>query len=105
MSSLHVIGDADTVLAFALGGIPGEVAETAAEVGAAVDAAVGALQAHGGPLRAPMLLLITRTAAEQIRAQLERIVIDPRAPLVVEIPGANDAPGRMPLPPSLGVRV
>jgi vacuolar-type H+-ATPase subunit F/Vma7 len=95
MDPIQVIGDRDTVLAFALGAVPGHVVDTADEARAAVDTVAGAVRARGGPLRLPVLLLITRTAADRIRAHIERVRLDPGGPLVVEIPSAADASGSL----------
>ena len=90
MHSIQVIGDAETVLAFALGGVPGQVAKTGEEARAAIDTAVERVQAGGGPAQVPLLLIITRATAAHVRTTLDRLMIDPGAPLVVEIPGAPE---------------
>jgi vacuolar-type H+-ATPase subunit F/Vma7 len=90
MNPVEVIGDPETVLAFALGSIPGRVAQTAAEAQAAVEAALQASRRAGGPVRAPALLLITRRSAALIRAYLAQIILDARGPLILEIPGFGE---------------
>ena len=92
MNAVQVVGDRDTVLAFALGGIPGRVVHTPAEALAAVRAVVDAVEHDGGPQRAPTLILVTHRAAAMIDEYLSEIVLDARAPLVLEIPGFGEAP-------------
>ena len=97
MNPLHVIGDADTVLAFALGGVPGQVAHTADEARAAVDAVVAAVRHAGGPVQQPTLLLVTTATAERIREHLDGVMLDAKAPLILEFPGFNDPPAESPV--------
>ena len=93
MKPLQIVGDRDTVLAFALGGIPGRTAETAAEALAAVQAVVDAVRREGGPVRAPALVLVTYRTAALIRDYLSELILDPNAPLVLEIAGFGEPPG------------
>ena len=97
MTPISVIGDRDTVLAFQLGGVPGQVVQTAEEARAAIDAAVAAMQHDGGPARHPLLLLVTGGAAARIRADLDRVMLDPAGPLVLEIPGFGEPMGERPV--------
>lgn len=94
---MQVIGDRDTVLAFELGGVPGQVVQTAEEARAAIEAAVSAVRAGGGPVRRPALLLVTHATAKRIRDYLDRIILDPTGPLVLEIPGLVDPLGERPV--------
>jgi vacuolar-type H+-ATPase subunit F/Vma7 len=92
MSPLHVIGDRDTVLAFALGGIPGDVVETPREARHAVEA-VAMPEPDGAQGSQPTLLLITQETARGIRDVLDRLLVDQDAPLVLEIPGFAEPAG------------
>jgi vacuolar-type H+-ATPase subunit F/Vma7 len=87
MSSVRVIGDRETVLAFALGGIPGTVVHTPEETRAALESVVAALRNEGGQQAAPILVCVTYAAASAVRAHLDALALDPNAPLVLEIPG------------------
>ncbi|HSP96581.1 MAG TPA: V-type ATP synthase subunit F [Candidatus Dormibacteraeota bacterium] len=97
MTPIRVLGDRDTVLAFQLGGVPGQVVQTAAEARAALDAAVAEVHREGGPARRPVLLLVTHGTAERIREDLDRAMLDPAGPLVLEIPGLGEATGERPV--------
>lgn len=94
---MTVVGDRDTVLAFQLGGVPGQVVHTAEEARAAVAATVAALRRDGGPARQPPLLLVTRGTAERIREYLDRVMLDPAGPLVLEVPGFGEPTGERPV--------
>jgi len=94
MSAVELVGDADTVLAFALGGVPGQIVADADAARAAVAAVVQRVHAGGGPLRRPILLLITRGIADLIRSEIDRVTLDARGPSVLEIPGFHDPLGR-----------
>lgn len=96
MNPVQVIGDCDTVLAFALGGIPGRIARNAAEALAAVRAVVDEVRRGGGPVRAPALILVTYRTAALIDDYLSEIVLDAGGPLVLEIPGFGEPPGTRP---------
>lgn len=100
MSAVEVVGDADTVLAFALGGVPGQIVEDAGAARAAVAAVVQRVHQGGGPVRQPILLLVTRGIAEMMRSEIDRVILDARGPLVLEIPGFHDPLG---LGPAAGV--
>jgi vacuolar-type H+-ATPase subunit F/Vma7 len=93
MNPVRLIADPDTVLAFALGGIQGRVATTAAEAVAAVQALVDEVQREGGPQRAPVLILVSARVAALIRDYLSDLVLDTSAPLVLEIPGFGEPAG------------
>ena len=97
MTAVELIGDADTVLAFALGGVPGHVTQTAGETEAAVAAVVTRVRAAGGLLQCPTLLLITRGAAIMIRGYLNDVMLDPAAPVVLEVPGFGEPVADSPL--------
>jgi vacuolar-type H+-ATPase subunit F/Vma7 len=97
MTSVEIIGDADTVLAFALGGVPGHVTQTAGDTEAAVAAVVEQVRQAGGVLPCPTLLLITHGAAAKIRAYLNALMLDPAAPVVLEVPGFGEPLGESPL--------
>jgi vacuolar-type H+-ATPase subunit F/Vma7 len=92
MNPVQVIGDADTVLAFALGGVPGQVVSSADDARAAVDAVVTAVRHAGGPVREPTLLLVTSATAERIREHLDAVMLDANAPLILEFTGFSDLP-------------
>ena len=97
MSPLQVIGDADTVLAFALGGIPGHVVRTADEASGVVDAIIDEVRKNGGPVRSPVLILVTQKTAALIRQKTDRIALDAGGPLVLEIPGFGGQFGQHPV--------
>ncbi len=97
MTTVELIGDADTVLAFALGGVPGHVTQTAGETEAAVAAVVRRVREAGGLLSCPVLLLITHGAAALIRGYLNTVMLDPAAPVVLEVPGFGEPLGDSPL--------
>ena len=97
MSAVQVLGDANTVLAFALGGVPGRVVRTAADARAAVTAILTAAHAPAEAGQAPTLLLVTSRVAELARDVLEPASLDAHGPLVLEIPGFGEAPGRDPV--------
>lgn len=92
MNPFHLIGDPETVLAFTLGGVPGQAVRSAADARAAVDLVVKAVGESGGPLKQPTLLLITFATAARIRDHLDTVMLDAHAPLILEIPGFNDPP-------------
>jgi len=93
MNGMHVIGDADTVLAFALGGVAGSVVTTAADVRATLVAAADAVRAHGHEARRPLLVLITRSAAALATDDVRRMTLDPTAPLLLVIAGYGEGGG------------
>jgi vacuolar-type H+-ATPase subunit F/Vma7 len=97
MSGLQVIGDRETVLAFALGGIPGTVARTPEETRAALDVIVAALRDAGGPPAAPALVCVTYATARAVRGHLDALALDPSAPLILEIPGFGEPDGADPV--------
>ena len=97
MTSIEVLGDRDTVLAFRLGGVRGRAVETADEARAAMDAAVAAVQREGGFVRRPMLLLVTHGVAERVREYLHQFMLDPAGPLVIEIPGLGESTTKRPV--------
>ena len=91
MTTVELVGDADTVLAFALGGVPGHVVQTAGEAEMTVASVVRRVRDAGGLLSCPTLLLITHSAAALIRGYLNTVMLDPAAPVVLEIPGFGEA--------------
>jgi vacuolar-type H+-ATPase subunit F/Vma7 len=93
MTPLTIIGDRETVLAFRLGGVPGQVVETPAEARAAVAAA----HRERRPGDPPALVVVTRGTAEHIRDYLDGVMLDPAAPLVLEIPGFGEPAGERPV--------
>jgi len=97
MKPIQVVGDRDTVLTFQLGGIPGQIAHTAADARAAITTAITAVRGGGGLGRAPALLLVTHGTAEGIRDFLDGVILDPAAPLILEIPGAGEPMGERPV--------
>ena len=97
MNPVQVVGDAETVVAFALGGVTGRVARTAQEARAALEAIVQQVRAAGGPVRGPALVLMTQQAARLIREYLDHVSLDPGGPLVLEIPGFAEPIGGRPL--------
>ena len=88
MNPLVVLGDADTVLAFALGGIRGHVAQS-------LEQAQGVwrnLFDAGSTSEPPGLVLVTHTVAVHLRDELAQVQRQAAAPLVVEIRGFAEAP-------------
>jgi vacuolar-type H+-ATPase subunit F/Vma7 len=74
---IAVIADPDTVLAFRLAGIAGQVAHSAADVAALVD------QLRREEMG---LMLITEALADGNRELVEKLLLEPGGPLIVEIP-------------------
>ncbi len=97
MNAVQIIGDANTVLAFALGGITGQVAQSAEEARAAVESVVDAVHHAGGPVQCPTLLLVTSATAQRIRGYLDAVMLDASGPLILEFPGFGDAPSTGPV--------
>jgi vacuolar-type H+-ATPase subunit F/Vma7 len=97
MNPVQVVGDHNTVQAFALGGVPGHVVHTADEARTAMDAVIEALRSGGGPVQHPTLVLITHRTADRIREYLDRLILDTHGPLVLEIPGFAEPLGESPL--------
>ena len=75
----YCIADEDTVRGFRLAGVSGEVATTAPEAAAAVQAATG--RAGCG------VIILTENTAASIRPLVEQIRSERERPLIVEIPG------------------
>ncbi|MEI6970731.1 MAG: V-type ATP synthase subunit F [bacterium] len=78
----YCIADEDTVRAFRLAGVTGEVACSAPETAAAIERAA-ARQSCG-------ILIITRRLAAGVRAQVDAIRLERGHPLIVEIPGPGE---------------
>jgi len=97
MRPLCVLGDRETVLAFALGGVAGRVVHTPDEAGAVLAAAVAELRAQATSTREPGLVLVTRATANAVRAEVDRLALDTAGPLVVEIPGFGEPLGTSPV--------
>lgn len=97
MNAIQILGDPESVLAFALGGVPGHVATTAEAARAALAGAARAVAAGGGPVQHPLLLLVTHGTARLIRDELNQVALDPLGPLVLEIPGFADPLGVNPV--------
>ena len=76
---MHVIGDPDAVLGFALVGLTGQVANTAREVEEALEAAA----------RSPEIgvIFVTERAASLVPEAMDGYRRAREGPLVVEIPG------------------
>jgi vacuolar-type H+-ATPase subunit F/Vma7 len=72
-----VIADPDTVLTFRLAGVEGWVAHSGAEVAALVD------QLRREEIG---LMLIAEALAEENRELVEKILLEPGGPLILEIP-------------------
>ncbi len=93
---IEVVGDRETVLAFALGGVPGRVVLAAAEAPAVVEAAIAAARdrAAADASHPARILLVTSSVAAGTRDVIDRATLDPNAPLVLEIPGFADRPAK-----------
>ena len=87
---LHIIGEADAVLGFTLIGMTGQVANTAQEVEAALDAA--SQRPDIG------VIFVTERAASLVQERMDALRIAKSGPIVIEIPGPE---GPMPGRPSL----
>ena len=74
---IAVIGDSDTVLAFRLAGLESRVARFAAEVPALIE------QLRREDMG---LMLITEALVEENRELVEKILLEPGGPLILEIP-------------------
>jgi V/A-type H+-transporting ATPase subunit F len=74
---IFVLADPETYLAFSLAGIRGRAVKSPSEVPAALEALV---EKEKG------LVLMTERLAEANRDVIERILLRPEAPLIVEIP-------------------
>lgn len=110
MTSLRVLGDRETVLAFRLGGVPGRVVRTREETLSALAEVVRELgAANATSAREPVLVVITSGAAAPARAEVDRLALDEAGPLVLEIPGFAEPLGENPIQRFvgrvLGVRV
>jgi vacuolar-type H+-ATPase subunit F/Vma7 len=93
MRAIRVIGDRDTVLAFALGGVRGVVTQTPSEARAALRTVVEEVRAAGGVRRHPTLVVVTRTVADGIRADIDAATLDAAGPLVLEVPAVHEPRG------------
>jgi len=93
---IQVLGDRDTVLAFALGGVPGRAVQTGDEARAAIDAMVREVRESGGTVAHPRLLLVTLGVADSVRDHLDAVILDANGPLVLEIPGLGEPLGQSP---------
>jgi V/A-type H+-transporting ATPase subunit F len=78
------IGDEDTVLGFALAGVPGLVVQTVEEAQRAFD---DALENHEIGI-----IIITERIADMIRSVVDRYLFTVSFPLIVEIPDRNGHP-------------
>ncbi|WP_319416678.1 V-type ATP synthase subunit F [Marispirochaeta aestuarii] len=74
-----LIGDEDAVLGFAMVGVPGRVAGTAAEAESAFNEAISSGETG--------IIIITEDAADLIRTRIDRYIFSEHFPLIVEIPG------------------
>lgn len=77
---VFVVADAQTVLAFALAGVRGQVAGSPEEV---PDILEGIDREETG------LVLITEALAQANRGVVEKMLLEPDGPLVLEIPDAT----------------
>jgi vacuolar-type H+-ATPase subunit F/Vma7 len=93
MTPIHVIGDAETVLAFAVGGVSGHVVSRADEARSVFETLGDAMHDGGGPSRQPVLVFVTQGTARLIRSFLDQLILDATGPLVVEIPGVGETLG------------
>ncbi len=85
--SVWVVGSAEVVAAFALAGVAGRTAEGRGESVAALEELAGRQEVK--------ILAVEEANAELARDVIDRLKLDPLAPLVVELPGlAGPLPGR-----------
>ncbi|MCD6344677.1 MAG: V-type ATP synthase subunit F [Anaerolineae bacterium] len=76
---LLVIGNQGAVWGFALTGIHGQVATTAADLRQALDAALADEEVG--------IILVTEDAADLDRQRVEKLMLRSSTPLIVELPG------------------
>jgi vacuolar-type H+-ATPase subunit F/Vma7 len=74
---IHVIADAETYLVFALAGLKGQAVKSGADVPAILN---GLTRESAG------LVLITEALARSNREAIDRMMMNPDTPLIVEIP-------------------
>ncbi len=96
------IGDADTVRAFRLAGIAGQVVRTPPEAAAALSSATARADCA--------IIILTARAAREIRGQVDTLRLERAQPLILEIPGPEGPlPGGKSLPQlveqAIGIRV
>ncbi len=77
--SVFVLGSREVVTAFALGGMAGKAVARRSEAKAALEETA----ARSGV----KILVVEEAVAEMAREVLDRLKLDPHAPLVVEVPG------------------
>ncbi|MDC7127394.1 MAG: V-type ATP synthase subunit F [Spirochaetales bacterium] len=77
-----IIGNEDTVLGFELAGVSGISVETPEEADNAFSKALE--DKNNG------IIIITESAADMIRARVEKLLFTSSFPLIVEIPGSGD---------------
>ncbi len=77
--SILILGSKEVATAFALGGMKGRVVHDRSEALAVVEEA--------GRLAGVKILVVEEEVAEMAREAIDRLKLDPGAPLVVEIPG------------------
>lgn len=81
------IADEDTVRGFRLAGISGQAVASASEAAQAMDSAAAQPDCA--------IIVVTEKIADSIRSQVERIRLERRQPLIVEISGpGGPLPGR-----------
>ena len=79
-----VIGNDDSILGFSLVGVDGRIVGGPEELAPALERALAD--------KSVGLLLITRDVADWARERIDQLKVSSLAPLVVEIPGAEEAP-------------
>ena len=79
---IHVIGDENAIVGFALVGIGGEVATTAEEARAALERALQAEDIG--------ILLVTADVAALMREDIDRLKMSRVEPVIVEIPASGE---------------
>jgi vacuolar-type H+-ATPase subunit F/Vma7 len=77
--SIRVVGPAEIVTAFALAGVRGRAVAGRKETLAALDELAGQ--------RGVRVLAVEEDTAALAREEIDRLKLDPKAPLVVEVPG------------------
>ena len=90
---IFVLADARTLLAFALAGLNGQAVTSDSEVPAILE---GLSRETAG------LILVTEALARNHREVIERLMMDPARPLIVEIPDIN---GPLPQQPRINERL
>ena len=84
---IFILADPDTYLAFALAGIKGQAIKSSTEVAEVIENLNHKLIG---------MILITEDLAEKNRKLIDRILLQPKGPLIVEIPDFRGSKSKRP---------